>query len=314
LEKRVEIVDVALRDGLQNERHEVSTEQKLFLLEKLVDAKVPSIQVGSFVNPKLVPRMADIETLATHLCGYPDVQFCALIFNTRGFERARAAGFRRMEFVLAVSDTFHHRNANRSASNSLKFLEEISPAAIREGIAIRVGLATSFHCPFEGRTTATAVLHRVRQIRNTGPWRLVLGDTDGMCFPDQVRDTVAILEEQAGIQPADLILHLHDTYGRALANAFAALAAGIRTFDGSAGGLGGCPFCPGASGNVATEDLVTFFEGLGYATGIDTEKLLDAAEVALGYSTREYEGHILRARRPAAVVAATRSRVKNSAE
>jgi hydroxymethylglutaryl-CoA lyase len=264
--------------------------------------------VGSFVNPKLVPRMADIETLATHLCRYPDVQFCALIFNTRGFERARAAGFRRMEFVLAVSDTFHRRNANRSAANSLKFLEEISPAAIREGIAIRVGLATSFHCPFEGRTTATAVLHRVRQIRNTGPWRLVLGDTDGMCFPDQVRDTVAILEEQAGIQPADLILHLHDTYGRALANALAALAAGIRTFDGSAGGLGGCPFCPGASGNVATEDLVTFFEGLGYATGIDTEKLLDAAEVALGYSTREYEGHILRARRPAAVVAATRSR------
>jgi isopropylmalate/homocitrate/citramalate synthase len=306
LEKRVEIVDVALRDGLQNERREVSTEQKLFLLEKLARAKVPSIQVGSFVNPKLVPRMADIETLAVHLGDYPEVQFCALIFNTRGFERARAAGFHRMEFVLAVSDTFHHRNANRSAADSLKFLEEISPSAIREGIAIRVGLATSFHCPFEGRTPASALLERARQVRNTGPWRLVLGDTDGMCFPDQVKDAVAILGEQTDIQSADLILHLHDTYGRALANALAALAAGIRAFDGSAGGLGGCPFCPGASGNVATEDLVTFFEGLGYVTGIDIEKLMDAAEVALGYSARPYEGHILRARRPAAMVAATR--------
>ncbi len=304
LDKRVQIVDVALRDGLQNERKDVSTGQKLALLEKLVDAGVSSIQVGSFVNPKLVPRMADIETLASHLDKYSGVNFCALILNTRGFERALAAGFRRMEFVLAVSDTFNLRNANRSASDSLKFLEEISPVAMREDITVRLGLATSFHCPFEGRTPVSAVVHRAHQVRNSGPWKLVLGDTDGMCYPDQVRDTVTALRNNANVPPEDLVLHLHDTYGRALANAFAGLNVGIRTFDGAAGGLGGCPFCPGASGNVATEDLVTFFEGLGYRTGIDLDKLLDAAELSLSYSSRPYEGHILRARRPAAVGAA----------
>jgi hydroxymethylglutaryl-CoA lyase len=285
VDKRVEIVDVALRDGLQNERKDISTEQKLVLLEKLVNAGVSSIQVGSFVNPKLVPRMADIEILASHLSKYPHVNFCALLFNTRGFERALAAGFRRVEFVLAGSDTFHLRNANRSVADSLKYLEEISPVAMHQSVTIRVGLATSFHCPFEGRTAVSRVVRLVRQVRRTGPWRLVLGDTDGMCFPDQVRETVAALREE-GVQPADLVLHLHNTYGRALANAFAGLAAGIRIFDGAVGGLGGCPFCPGASGNVATEDLVTFFEGMGYATRIDAEKLLDAAQVAVAYSSR----------------------------
>jgi hydroxymethylglutaryl-CoA lyase len=307
VKKRVEIVDVALRDGLQNERRYISTNQKLVLLEKLVYAGISSIQVGSFVNPKLVPRMADIETLAKHLGKYPGVNFCALILNTRGFERALEAGFRHMEFVLAVSETFNLRNANRSVAESLKYLEEISPVATLEGAVIRVGLATSFHCPFEGRTPVSAVVDRARQVRNIGPWRMVLGDTDGMCFPDQVKAAAAALRDEAAVQPGDVVLHFHDTYGRALANALAGIAAGIRTFDGAAGGLGGCPFCPGASGNVATEDLVTFFEGLGYVTGIDMERLLDAAEISLSYSSRPYEGHILRATRPTAVRMASAS-------
>jgi len=300
---QVEIVDVALRDGLQNESKDVSTGQKLVLLEKLVDAGLSSIQVGSFVNPKLVPRMADIEILAARLGAFPGVKFCALIFNSRGFERALAAGFRRMEFVLAVSETFNLRNANRSTTDSLKYLEQVGPAAMREDVLIRVGLATAFHCPFEGRTPVSAVVHRARQARDTGPWSLVLGDTDGMCFPDQVKETVTGLREELAVRSAELVLHFHDTYGRALANAFAGLVGGIRIFDAATGGLGGCPFCPGASGNVATEDLVTFFEGLGYSTGIDQEKLLDAAEISLSYSSQPYQGHILRARRPKAVSA-----------
>jgi hydroxymethylglutaryl-CoA lyase len=307
LENRVEIVDVALRDGLQNERKEISTTQKLVLLEKLVNAGVSSIQVGSFVNPKLVPRMADIETLASHLGKYPGVNFCALILNTKGFERALAAGFQRMEFVLAVSETFHLRNANRTVAESLKCLEQISAVAAREQVLIRVGFATGFHCPFEGSISVSAVVDRARQVREIAPWRIVLGDTDGMCFPDQVKAVVPALRDQADMQSADLILHFHDTYGRALANTLAGLGTGIRTFDAAAGGLGGCPFCPGASGNVATEDLVTFLEGLGYTTGIDVEKLLDAAELSLSFSSRPYEGHILRVRRPLAVGAATPS-------
>jgi hydroxymethylglutaryl-CoA lyase len=303
---QVEIVDVALRDGLQNESNDVSTGQKLVLLEKLIDAGLRSIQVGSFVSRKLVPRMADIENLAARLGAYPGVKFCALIFNSRGFERALAAGFRRMEFVLAVSETFNLRNANRSTADSLNYLQQIGPAAMREEVSIRVGLATAFHCPFEGRTSVSAIVERARQARDTGPWPLVLGDTDGMCFPDQVNETVTALREKLAVQPTDLILHFHDTYGRALANAFAGLIAGIRIFDAATGGLGGCPFCPGASGNVATEDLVTFFEGLGYATGIDQEKLLDSAEISLSYSSQPYQGHILRARRPQAASAGAR--------
>ncbi|HUY15078.1 MAG TPA: hydroxymethylglutaryl-CoA lyase [Terriglobia bacterium] len=297
----VEIIDVSPRDGLQNEPRPVSTEEKLKLIEKLVEARVPSIQATSFVHPKWVPQMAAAEQVSAGLAKFSGVAFSALILNFKGYERALAAGFRKMDFSLPASDKFNRQNANRSVAESLKLFEQIARAAERDGIALRAGISASFHCPFEGRIPVSTVVTRVRQAREVCLCRIGLSDTDGMAFPDQVKEAIAAVCEEVKLSPGEMVLHFHDTYGRALSNAYAGLEAGVRTFDASVGGLGGCPYCPGASGNVATEDLVALVEGLGYTTGIIMDKLLDAAELAIHYSSRPYEGHALRASRPGAV-------------
>jgi hydroxymethylglutaryl-CoA lyase len=294
--KNIEIIDVAPRDGLQNEPKLVSTENKLLLIEKLVAAGVKSVQATSFVHPKLVPQMADAEEIAKGLNKFPSVHFSALVLNFKGYERAVAAGFRNIDLALSASETFHRRNTNQGFADSWKLLDLIAKAAERDEVALRVGIAVSFHCPFEGRTPVESVLRHVREIRTRGPYRIGLSDTDGMAFPDQVTAAVTAVAEELGIAPKDLVLHFHDTYGRALANVLAGLRLGVRAFDSSVAGLGGCPFCPGASGNVATEDLVAFLEGLNFDTGIVMNKLLDAAEFASRFSSRPYEGHLLRTR------------------
>lgn len=295
----VEVIDVAPRDGLQNEAQPVSTENKLALVTALVAARVSSIQTTSFAHPKWVPQMADAEAVAQGLSKTSTVKFSALILNFKGYERAVAAGFRWVDLALSASETFHRRNTNQSTADSLKLLDLIGKASERDGVLFRVGIAVSFHCPFEGRTPVAAVVSHAREARARGAYKIGLSDTDGMAFPDQVSDAVAAVREDAKINSGDLVLHFHDTYGRALANVSAGLDAGVRSYDASVGGLGGCPFCPGASGNVATEDLVAFVEGLGFVTGIDMEKLLDAAEFARRFCSRPYEGHLLKALRPA---------------
>lgn len=297
----VEIIDVSPRDGLQNEPRPVSVEEKLKLIEKLSEARVPSIQATSFVHPKWVPQMADAEQVSAGLAKFSGITFSALILNLKGYERALAAGFRQMDFSLPASDTFNRRNANRSVAESLRLFEQIARAAEHDDVALRAGISASFHCPFEGRIPVSTVVARVRQAREICACRIGLSDTDGMAFPDQVKDGVKAVCEEVKLSPGEMILHFHDTYGRALSNAYAGLEVGVRTFDASVGGLGGCPYCPGASGNVATEDLVSLVDGLGYTTGISMDKLLDAAEVAIHYSSRPYEGHLLRALRPCTV-------------
>ena len=299
----VEVTDVALRDGMQNLPRPVPTEQKLLLLEKLVAAGVSSIQATSFVHPQWVPQMADAEAVAAALGQFSGVEFSALVLNYKGYERAQAAGLRHLEFAMAASDTFQRRNANRGLAESLEMLRQVSEAARQDCVQLRVNFATSFHCPFEGVIPAAAVVKVVSAARELGNWRIGLSDTDGMAFPDQVKGTIRAMREQAGVPASELILHFHDTYGRGLANTLAGLEEGVRSFDASVGGLGGCPFCPGASGNLASEDLVAFLEGQGYLTGINLEKLLDAAELANQLSLQPYQGHLLRARRPAAFAA-----------
>jgi hydroxymethylglutaryl-CoA lyase len=185
-------------------------------------------------------------------------------------------------------------------AESLQLLEQATRLAQRDGVVLRVGFSTCFHCPFEGRISSQAVLNAVRTARQIAPWRIAICDTDGMAFPDQVKITVGRLLGELKMTRKDLVLHFHDTYGRGLANTLAGLEAGVREFDSSTAGLGGCPYCPGASGNLATEDLVDFLEGMGFDTGIDLEKLLDAAEFACRFSSRPYLGHLLRARRAGA--------------
>jgi hydroxymethylglutaryl-CoA lyase len=297
MDQCVEIIDVAPRDGLQNEAQLVSTENKLALIEKLIAAGVRSIQATSFAHPKWVPQMADAAAVAQGLSKSSAVKFSALILNFKGYERAVAAGFRRVDLALSASETFHKRNTNQSTADSLKLLDRISKAAEHDAVLFRVGIAVSFHCPFEGRTPVAAVVNHAREARARGAYKIGLSDTDGMAFPDQVTEAIIAVRDEAKVNSSDLILHFHDTYGRALANVLEGLDRGVRAFDASVGGLGGCPFCPGASGNVATEDIVAFLEGLGFTTGIDIERLLDAAAFARRFSSRPYDGHLLKALR-----------------
>lgn len=259
------------------------------------------------MHPKWVPQMADAADVVAALAPFGGVRFSALVPNLMGYERAAAAGLRQVDFVIAAFDTFNHKNLNCSIEESIETLKAVRAAAKRDGIAVRVDISTSFHCPFEGRTPVDAVVRVVRAALDCGVQRIALDDTDGMAFPDQVLAAVKTVQERCGVDPADLILHLHDTYGRGLTNAMVGLEAGVRAFDVSVGGLGGCPFSPGSSGNLATEDLVALLSGLGYSTGIDMEKLLDAAQFAGGLSSRQYQGHLLRVRRPQALAAAAAS-------
>jgi hydroxymethylglutaryl-CoA lyase len=300
MREKVKVVDVTARDGLQNEPKLVSTQDKLALIDRLIQAGVSDIQATSFVHPKWVPQMADAEDVAAGLSKFAGVTFSALVPNLKGYDRALAAGIRHMEFVIAASETFNRKNLNRSIAESLQLLEQTTRLAERDGVVLRVGFSTCFHCPFEGTISSQAVLNAVRAARQISPWRIAICDTDGMAFPNQVKETVGRLLGELKMTRKDLVLHFHDTYGRGLANTLAGLESGVREFDASTAGLGGCPYCPGASGNLATEDLVDFLEGMGFDTGIQLEKLLDAAEFACRFSSRPYQGHLLRARRAGA--------------
>ncbi len=280
----------------------IATGDKLKLISLIAAAGVPAIQATSFAQPKWVPQMADAAEIASALDRFQDVCFSALAPNLKGYQRAVAAGLRRVDFVLSASASFNRKNLNASIAESLEMLAEVTQGAKRDGVDLRVDISTSFHCPFEGRVTAEAVVRVVRAVHQCGVERVALDDTDGMAFPDQVQNAVAAIRDQLGLEPNSLILHLHDTYGRGLVNAAAALEEGVRAFDASTGGLGGCPFSPGSSGNLATEDLVALLEGLDYSTGVDQEKLLDAAEFAVRLSSRPYQGHLLRVRRPLALL------------
>ena len=316
MNQQIRIEDVTARDGLQNEPNPISTEQKLVLIKKLAAAGLTRIQATSFVHPKWVPQLGDAEELAGHLSSIPGVQFSALVPNLKGYERAVAAGIHHLEFVISASESFNHRNLNRSLKESFELLQQVTERAVHHGVVVRIGLSVSFHCPFEGRISTEALVSLARACREIHPWHIALCDSDGMAFPDQVRRAVRSLRDDLSLSTEEIALHFHDTYGRALANTLAGLEEGIREFDSSTGGLGGCPYCPGASGNLATEDLVDLLHGLGYGTGVDLEKLLDAAEFALQFSSRPYQGHLLRAKRPGAcqgpVPVATRSLSQSS--
>jgi hydroxymethylglutaryl-CoA lyase len=295
--ERVAVVDVTPRDGLQNEKEIVSTQDKLLLIEKLAFAGLREIQATSFVHPRWVPQMADAEAVAAGLHNFSGVRFSALVPNLMGYERAVAAGIRYLEFVIAVSDSFNQKNLNLTTAESMRLLTEVSKRAEKDGVEIRVGFSTAFHCPFEGKIPARAVVELLRATRERVPWRVAVCDTDGMGYPDQVTEILTVAKLELRLQPTELAFHFHDTYGRGLANTLAGLEAGVREFDSTTAGLGGCPYCPGASGNLATEDLVAFLDGMGYETGIDLEKLLDAAEFANRFASRPYQGHLLLAKR-----------------
>ena len=288
----VQIVEVGPRDGVQSVPTWIATERKAELIHALARAGVSRMEVGSFISPKAIPQMRDAEELVALLGPMPGVRRMALVPNTKGALRAIRAGIDEIIFVISMTDAHNMSNVRRPTAQSLDDLQALLEEVDAEGrLEMRIGLATSFDCPFDGRVEAGSVLaaiERIVAIRQG--MELVLSDTTGMATPDQVRALVAECLKSYG-DVATFAFHGHDTAGFCVANVLAGLDAGLRIFDGSVAGLGGCPFAPGATGNVATEDLVYLFHRMGLDTGIDIARYLEACEIALSFPDGATGGH-----------------------
>ncbi len=297
----VRITEVGPRDGLQNERIPLPSAAKIAFVEALVAAGMRQIEVTSFVHPSRVPAMADAEAVYAGVTRAAGVRYLALTPNLRGYERARGAGCDAVALFTAASDGFTKANIGMTIAESLSRSAEITSRARTEGVAVRGYVSTVFACPYDGPVEPAAVLEVASALLDLGCYEISLGDTIGVGTP---RDVRRLLDHLLPRLPVDKIaLHFHDTWGLATANTVAGLERGVRSFDSSAGGLGGCPYAPGASGNTATEDLIYLLEGLGYETGVDLEAVaLAAAAVGL------YLDHPLPGRVHQAVMAARRRR------
>ena len=274
--KSITIVEVGPRDGLQSEPELLPTETKLELLRRLIDAGLRKIEVTSFVDPKRVPQMADAEQLMREAPRREDLVYVGLAMNQRGFERALDAGIDEVGFVVVASDTFNRRNQGVGTDESIAAFGRIAAAAKEAGVNVNVTISAAFGCPYEGAVAASRVLSIAEQLMRSTPCELALADTIGVATPWQVRSLLEQLRPVLGETP--LRCHFHNTRNSGIANAFAAIEAGASVIDASIGGLGGCPFAPNASGNIATEDLVYMLRHSGIETGLSMSGLLATAK------------------------------------
>lgn len=273
------ITEVAPRDGLQNQTITVSTEAKLQLIRLLAAAGVGSIEITSFVSPKAVPQMADAGELVPAVKrALPTLRASVLVPNLKGLERAHVAGAAEIAVVLSATETMNRKNINMGLAQATEVSEQVLQEALRMGLRTRAYVAVAFDCPFEGETALDAVLHASERMLRAGAGEVVIADTIGSASPGQVAQRFGALAQVVPV--AQLAAHFHDTRGMGLANAWVALQAGVRRFDASVGGIGGCPFAPGAAGNLATEDLVLMAERSGFSTGIAMPGLLEAIDFA----------------------------------
>jgi hydroxymethylglutaryl-CoA lyase len=276
LPDRIDIREVGMRDGLQLEAP-VPLEGKLAMLDAIVATGVHRIEVTSFVSPKAVPALADADEVAQHLDQYPGVHFSALVANVRGATRAIDAGVANLEYVVSAADSHSLANAGRKTDDAAAVIGEIATLAHRAGGSLEVIIATAWDCPFDGPTDPARTLAVVRSAVDQGADQLCLGDTIGTVTPKRTVMLIdAVRDEAPGL---DVGVHFHDTRGTGQANALAAILNGVRQLDASVGGLGGCPFAPGASGNIATEELVYWTEDAGVASGLDLAAVVAAARV-----------------------------------
>ena len=282
----VSVREVAPRDGLQNEEP-IAAESKVRLIDALSETGVKRIEAVSFVHPKAIPQMADADEVWAQVTKHPGIRYSALIPNSRGAQRAIAAGFREIEVVVSASDTHNRRNLNRSTEESLEDIAGLIPLLHESGATVEVIVATSFGCPFEGDIDPERVAGIVARVRADGADRVAFGDTTGMATPRRVRDLLSAVRPD--------LLHFHNTRGTGLANILTALELGITEFDASVGGIGGCPYAPGASGNVATEEVVHMLHDMGIDTGIDLDRLIETAEMAEKLLGRTLPSGVLRA-------------------
>jgi hydroxymethylglutaryl-CoA lyase len=283
---KVRIHEVCPRDGLQNEASIVSTDSKVALIERLVGCGFRDIEVTSFVSPRFIPQLADANEVIARLPQRSDVRYWALVPNPVGLERAAKTSIRHIATFLSSSETHNQKNVNRSIAESLAAQQAVIRDAKSIGMSVRAYISTVFGCPYEGDVAVRRVLELAVALREAGADTIALGDTTGMADPEQVKRVVAAVAG-AGIPLDDIAVHLHDTRGTALVNAYAAWQAGITAFDGSVAGIGGCPYAPGAAGNASTEDLIYVFERLGCDVGIDLTRVCETGqfmEAVLGRS------------------------------
>jgi isopropylmalate/homocitrate/citramalate synthase len=280
LPARVRVVEVGPRDGLQNEATPIATADKIAYIDLLSAAGCAAIEATSFVSPKAVPQLADAAAVLRGIARRPGTRYIALTPNLKGFERALAAGARAVAVFTAASETFARRNINMTIAESLATFRPLVAAARREGLWVRGYISTAFGCPFEGVVAPGAVLDVARRLLDLGCDELSVGDTIGVATPREVEAVVGPLLRHIPIDR--LAVHFHDTRGTALANVLLSLQLGISVVDASSGGLGGCPFAPGAAGNLATEDLVYLLHGLGIETGIDLDQVVAASRFIAG--------------------------------
>ncbi len=301
LPKKVDIYEVGARDGLQIEKTRLSVDQKAALVESMVAAGAKSVEVGSFVHPAAVPQMADTDEVAKKLRRIPGVEYCALVMNIKGMERALAVDIRNLRFTVSATDSHSKNNQNRTPAEVIDALDGPIAFARDHGMSFTMGMPVAFGCPFEGRTSYSRVESIADQLVAKGVTAISLADTIGVADPLQVYTYMSsLLRKYPRIHWA---VHLHNTRGLALANILAAMQAGIVSFSSCFAGIGGCPFAPGASGNVATEDVLFMLHSMGIETGYDLDKVIAVALQAqewLGHDTDSFMARLHRNRKKAA--------------
>jgi len=304
LPRRVRMVEVGPRDGLQNESEIVPAAIKIALIDKLSDSGLPAVEATSFVSAKWIPQMADAAEVMAGIKRLPGISYPVLVPNMRGFEGAAAAGAREIAVFAAASETFSKRNINCSIAESLERFQPVMEAAAKAGMRVRGYVSCVLGCPYEGRVAPAKVAEVSGELAAMGCYEISLGDTIGIGTPGKA---AAMIEAVAAkVSRERLAVHFHDTYGQALANILAALESGVATIDSSVAGLGGCPFAPGAAGNVASEDVLYMLNGLGIETGVDLDALVAAGQFISNHLGRQPISKVSRARQAAASRPATR--------
>jgi hydroxymethylglutaryl-CoA lyase len=278
LPPEVLIYEVGPRDGLQNESRLIPTADKVALIDALSGTGLRAIEITSFVNPRWIPQLADARGVATRIARRPGIAYSALVPNRQGLDDAVAAGMPEVAVFLSASETHNKKNVNKSIAATLAAFEETVPPALAAGLRVRAYVSTVYGCPYEGAVDPGRAVELTAALRQLGCYQISLGDTIGVANPRQVRDVLGRVLAQH--PPGEIAVHFHDTRGTALANILVSVEMGVTTVDSALGGLGGCPYAPGASGNVATEDVVYMLEGMGVRTGVDLDRLVACAQLA----------------------------------
>ena len=293
LPRRVTIYEVGPRDGLQSESRMVPTADKIAFIDALSATGLRFIEISSFVNPKWIPQLADAAEVSRGIRRRPGIVYSALVPNRKGLDTALEAGMTEIAVFLSASETHNKKNVNKTIAETLKAFEDTVPPALAAGARVRAYVSTVYGCPYEGDVDPRRAVELTRTLRDMGVYQVSLGDTIGVANPAQVEKVLELM--LAEVSPAEIAMHFHDTRGAALANCMVGLTMGVTTIDAATGGLGGCPYAPGASGNLATEDIVAALHAMGVETGIDLDLLIEAAQRIAAFIGHELPSRYLKA-------------------